>query len=298
MSQIASEPSAPNGAPAATDGLLTTPNRTVGVGGDTFAYRRYGAPSATVPPLVMLQHFRGNLDSWDPALADRLAQDREIILMNNRGVGASTGEVPETVRAMARDALAFVDALALSQIDVLGFSLGGHVAQELTLLRPRLVRRLVLAGTAPRGGPGLHRWTDDVYALATPDQPTADDALGLFFSGSEHSVALGTAFLGRSYSRHDDRDAATDLATRDAQLAAITEWGIPDPAQLHRLSAITQPTLVATGDNDTMMLTENSRLLAQNLPNAQLRVYADAGHGFLSQYPELFADHVRAFLGR
>src|SRR5204863_8080034 len=134
------------------------------------------------PALVMVQHFRGNLDSWDPALVDRLAQDREVVLLDNRGVGGSTGVVPEDVTAMARDALAFIDALGLKQVDLLGFSLGGHVAQELVPLRPRLVRRLVLAGTAPQGGPKLHRWSEDVYALATRDQPTAADLLGLFFS--------------------------------------------------------------------------------------------------------------------
>jgi pimeloyl-ACP methyl ester carboxylesterase len=245
---------------------------------------------------VMLQHFRGNLDSWDPALVDRLAQDREVILVNNRGVGGSTGVVPENVTAMARDALAFIDALGLKQIDLLGFSLGGYVAQELVLLRPRLVRRLVLAGTAPQGGPDLHRWSEDVYALATSDQPTAEDLLGLFFSGSEQSQAKGMEALGRLFQREGDRDEPTDLATRNAQLAAITAWGIPDESKLNRLAGITQPTFVANGDNDTMMHTQNSHLLAEHLPHAHLRIYPDANHGFLDQYPELFADEVHAFL--
>jgi pimeloyl-ACP methyl ester carboxylesterase len=164
------------------------------------------------------------------------------------------------------------------------------------LLRPRLVRRLVLAGTAPQGGPDLHRWSDDVYALATPDEPTAPDLLRLFFSDSEESRAKGTESIGRLYQREVDRDEPTDLATRDAQLAAITAWGIPDESKLNRLAGITQPTFVANGDNDTMMHTHNSYLLAERLPNAQLRIYPDAGHGFLNQYPELFADDVHAFL--
>jgi pimeloyl-ACP methyl ester carboxylesterase len=197
---------------------------------------------------------------------------------------------------MARDALAFIDALALKQIDLLGFSLGGYVAQELVLLRPRVVRRVVLAGTAPQGGPDLHRWSEDVYALATPDEPTAEDLLSLFFSGSEQSRAKGTESLGRLYQREVDRDEPTDLATRDAQLAAITAWGIPDESKLNRLAGITQPTLVANGDDDTMMHTQNSHLLAGHLPNARLRIYPDAGHGFLNQYPELFAADVHAFL--
>src|ERR1700680_721467 len=175
----------------APDGQLTAANLSLEGGDVSFVYRRFGNAQTVAPALVMLQHFRGNLDNWDPALVDRLAQDREVILVNNRGAGGSTGVVPENVTTMARDALAFIDALGLKQIDLLGFSLGGHVAQEVVLLRPRLVRRLVLAGTAPHGGPGLHRWREDVYALATPDEPTAEHLLGLFFSGSEQSRAKG-----------------------------------------------------------------------------------------------------------
>src|ERR1700748_284333 len=282
--------------PRVRDGQLTAENLSLGIRDVTFVYRRFGNAQTAVPPLVMLQHFRGNLDNWDSALVDRLAVDREVILLDNRGVGGSTGVVPENVTTMARDALAFIDALGLKQIDLVGFSLGGYVAQELVLLRPRLVRRLVLAGTAPQGGPDLHCWSDDVYALAMPDQPTAEDLLSLFFSGSELSRAKGMESIGRLHQREVDRDQPTDLATRDAQLAAITAWGIPDESKLNRLAGITQPTLVANGDNDTMMHTQNSHLLAEHLPNAQLRIYPDAGHGFLNQYPELFADDVHAFL--
>ncbi|MEA2244225.1 MAG: hypothetical protein QOD24_3781 [Solirubrobacteraceae bacterium] len=278
------------------DGQLTVENLSLEVGDVSFVYRRFGNTRAAAPPLVMLQHFRGNLDSWDPALVDCLAQDREVMLVNNRGVGGSTGAVPENVTTMARDALSFIDALGLKEIDLLGFSLGGFVAQELVLLRPRLVRRLVLAGTAPQGGPDLHRWSDDVYALATADEPTADHLLGLFFTGTEQSRAKGMESIGRLYLREVDRDEPTDLATRDAQLAAITAWGIPDESKLNRLAGITQPTLVANGDNDTMMHTPNSHLLAERLPDVRLRIYPDASHGFLNQYPELFADDVNAFL--
>src|SRR3954467_3483932 len=229
-----------NGSPVSTvsDGQLTARNLSLEVGDVSFAYRRFGHEGTGAPPLVMLQHFRGNLDSWDPALVDRLAQDREVILLDNRGVGGSTGVVPEDVTAMARDALAFIDALGLEQIDLLGFSLGGYVAQELVLLRPRLVRRLVLAGTAPQGGPDLHRWSDEVYAPATADEPGAENLLGLFFSRSEESRAKGMESIGRLFQREVDRDEPTDLATRDAQLAAITAWGIPDESKLNRLAGI------------------------------------------------------------
>jgi pimeloyl-ACP methyl ester carboxylesterase len=231
---------------------------------------------------------RGNLDNWDPALVDLLAADREVILLANRGVGGSTGVVPDNVEDMARDALRFIDALGLAKIDLLGFSLGGYAAQEIALVRPRLVRRLVLAGTAPQGAPGIHRWSDEVYALATPDVPNPEGFLMLFFSRSEESREKGREYFARITARSANPDEQTDLAARDAQLEAITRWGIPDPSKLARLAAITQPTLVANGDNDKMMITGNSRLLAEHLPDARLRIYPDSGHGFLDQYPEDF----------
>ncbi|HTS74436.1 MAG TPA: alpha/beta hydrolase [Gaiellaceae bacterium] len=275
---------------------LTAENRRAEVDGETFVYRRFGNDGTEAPPLLCLQHFRGNLDNWDPALVDRLAEDRELILLDNRGVGSSTGTVPDNVADMARDALRFVDALGLRRIDLLGFSLGGFVAQELVLVRPRLVNRLILAGTAPRGAPRLHRMSDDVYALATQDVLDPERFIKLFFSGSAESRAKAVEFLGRITARKVDRDEPTDIATRDAQLEAVTRWGIPDPSRLAQLTAITQPTFVANGDDDRWMVTENSHLLAHHLPNSELRIYPDSGHGFLDQYPELFADHVRSFL--
>jgi pimeloyl-ACP methyl ester carboxylesterase len=279
-----------------TGSQLAAANRSVEVDGDTFVYRRFGNEQTDVPPLVCLQHFRGNLDNWDPILVDRLVRDREVILLANRGVGASTGVVPDNVHEMTRDVLHFLDALELSEVDLLGFSLGGYISQEMALLRPRAVRRIVLAGTAPEGGPDLHRWSDDVFTHALADEINAEHALNVFFSSSEESRAKGMAYLGRTQARQTDRDAQTDLATRDAQLAAITAWGIPNASKLNRLAGIVQPTFVATGDNDTMMHTKNSQLLADRLPNAHLRIYADANHGFLNQYPELFGDHVNTFL--
>jgi pimeloyl-ACP methyl ester carboxylesterase len=295
MSTTGIDQGAPGAAPD-TGSQLTAENRSVEINAATLVYRRFGNPETNASPLVCLQHFRGNLDFWDPILVDRIAQDREVILLANRGVGSSTGIVPDNVTDMARDVLWFIDALGLKEVDLLGFSLGGYIAQELALLRPRLIRRIVLAGTAPRGARRIHRWSDDVYFHAAADEITPEHALHVFFSGSEESRAKGMEYLQRTQRRQADRDAPTDLATRNAQLAAITGWGIPDPTKLDRLNAIIQPTFVAIGDNDTMMHTENSRLLADRLPNAQLRIDPDANHGFLNQYPELFADHVRAFL--
>jgi pimeloyl-ACP methyl ester carboxylesterase len=282
-----------------TESLLTAPNRTVEAAtGVTYAYRRLGGAQAGTPPLVLLQHYRGNLDNWDPALVDALAATREVILFDNAGVGGSTGTTPRTVTAMAHDALRFLEALELREVDMLGFSLGGFVAQELVLIRPRLVRRLVLAGTGPEGGQDMHGFADDVYVSATRDEPGAEDLLALFFERSETSVAKGWEFVQRIFTRSEDRDADTTLETRDAQLDAIHSWGIPDPSKLNRLAGIRQPVLVANGDNDRMVPTRNTYLLAARLPDAGLRIYPDAGHGFLFQYPAEFADEVEAFLTR
>jgi pimeloyl-ACP methyl ester carboxylesterase len=286
-------------ATTATDSQVTTANRRVEASnGITYAYRRLGGAQAGTPPLVLLQHYRGNLDNWDPALVDALAAAREVILFDNAGVGGSTGTTPRMVTAMAHDALRFVEALQLEEIDVLGFSLGGFVAQELVLIRPRLVRRLVLAGTGPRGGEDMHGFADDVYLSATRDEPGAEDLLALFFERSETSVAAGWDFVERIFTRTEDRDIDTTLETRDAQLDAIHSWGIPDTSKLNRLAGIRQPVLVANGDNDLMVPTRNSYLLAACLPDAQLRIYPDAGHGFLFQYPAEFADEVEGFLSR
>jgi pimeloyl-ACP methyl ester carboxylesterase len=277
---------------------LTAPNLFIEAdNGITYAYRRFGRAEVGRSPLLFLQHFRGNLDNWDPLLVDAIAAEREVILFDNTGVGGSSGRTPNTVTAMAHDALAFVGALGLRTLDVLGFSLGGYVAQELTLIRPLLVRRLVLTGTGPQGGEQMHGFTRDVFEAATSDPPTPEGFVYLFFERTPTSVAKGEAFLERVFSRTHDRDEPTSLQTRDAQLDAITAWGIPDPTRLHRLAGITQPTLVANGDRDIMVPTRNSRLLASNLPNAHLSIYPNAGHGFLFQCPTEFAAEVNAFLG-
>ena len=213
---------------------LTAPNQTVEApNGVSYAYRRLGEPSASAPPLVSFQHFRGNLDNWDPALVDALARTREVILFDNAGVGGSTGTVPRTVTAMAHDALSFIDALELREIDVLGYSLGGYVAQELVLIRPRLVRRLVLAGTGPQGGEDMHGFTDEMFVYANRDQPGAEDVLALFFETSETSVAKGREFLQRIFTRTDDRD------TRGSRCDRRPRAGIPSGCHERSVAART-----------------------------------------------------------
>lgn len=276
---------------------LTAPNLTLdAANGVTYAYRRFGVHGDDCPPLVFLQHFRGNLDNWDPLLVDSIAAHREVILLDNTGVGLSSGKVPLTVREMARDAIAFLDELSLDRIDLLGYSLGGMVAQEVALLRPRAVRRIVLAGTGPRGGQQMHGWILDIERTANNANNGIEDLLHLFFEVTQTSRALGREYIQRAFSRTEGTDKPNGPEVTRAQYDAIVEWGIPDPTQLNRLSGLTQPTLVASGDNDMMIPTVNSQILAEHLPNARLRIYPDAAHGFVFQYPRQFAELVSEFL--
>jgi pimeloyl-ACP methyl ester carboxylesterase len=261
--------------------------------GVEFAYRRFGSPAEL--PLVMLQHFRGNLDNWDPPLTDELAAEREVILVDYPGVGSSTGEPSHTIVSTTRQMIAFVDALELAEIDLLGFSIGGFVAQEIALVRPTLVRRLVLAATGPKGGPGMHGWRDDI-ADAARGESKPENLLYIMFAHTETSQAKGREFLGRFLERQKGRDAPTSDAARDAQYDAIVEWGIPDHAALQRLTGIKSPTLVIQGDGDLMIPTKLSHLLAGLIPDARIRIYADSAHGFLFQYPTEVAAEVSTFL--
>ena len=272
----------------------TAATRFVDAPGVRFAFRRLGPPGAT--PLVMLQHFRGNLDNWDPALTDALAREREVILVDYPGVASSSGAFGPTIADTARRMIAFIAALELSEVDLLGFSVGGFVAQEIALIRPALVRRLVLAATAPKGAPGMHGWRADIALAARLEQSTAESLLHIFFAPTETSRAKGRAFLGRFMARSEDRDPPSSLAARDAQYDAIVEWGIPDHGALQRLTAIRCPTLIIQGDGDQMISTKLSHLMAGLIPDAQIRIYPDAAHAFLFQEPERVAADVNAFL--
>jgi pimeloyl-ACP methyl ester carboxylesterase len=280
-----------------TAGQLTAENLSIKAGnGITYAYRRFGNVESDRTPMVFLQHFRGNLDNWDPTLVDGIAATREVILLDNTGVGFSSGRVPRTVTEMARDAIEFLDALELGTVDLLGYSLGGMVAQEIALLRPRMVRRLVLAGTGPRGGQQMHGWIFDIEQTARAASPGLEDLLRIFFDVTETSRTLGLAYAQRIFSRKEGRDQPNGPEVVRAQYDAIVEWGIPDASQLNRLAGITQPTLVANGINDRMIPTINSQILADHIPNARLRIFPDASHGFLFQYPAEFAELVNGFL--
>jgi pimeloyl-ACP methyl ester carboxylesterase len=272
----------------------TPATRFIDAGGVRFAYRRFGAGGAT--PLLMLQHFRGNLDNWDPALTDALAGEREVILVDYPGIGASSGEFGPAIADTARRMISFADALDLSEIDLLGFSIGGFVAQDIALIRPALVRRLILAATGPKGAPGMHGWREDIAVAARLPQSTADSLLHIFFADTETSRAKGREFLGRFLAPREDRDTPTTLAARDAQYDAIVEWGIPDHGALQRLTGIDCPTLIIQGDGDQMIPTKLSHLMAGLIPDAQIRIYPDSAHAFLFQEPAQVAADIIAFL--
>ena len=280
-------------APTTTE-YQASPNRVVSAANEIdYAYREIGNGT---PPLVLLQHFRGNLDNWDPALIDALAAGRRVVTFDNAGVGGSTGTTPSTVTQMARDAIAFLDAMEFDEVDVLGFSIGSFVAQEIALIRSAVVRCLILASAAPRGAAGMHGWAPEVIGAVGAPAPNPDGYLGVFFTRSAASRQSGVETLGRLTARTEDRDKPTTWQTRQAQYDAVCAWGIPDHGLLQRVSAIRVPVFVANGDSDPMILPHYSYLLAGLMPQARVKIYPDAAHGFLFQHHAEFAGDVEAFL--
>ncbi len=272
------------------------PNKLVSaVNGIDYAYRDAGEGPV---PLVLLQHFRGNLDNWDPALIDALASTRRVVAFDNAGVGGSTGTTPHVIEQMAHDAIAFLTALELRQADILGFSIGSFVAQEIALIRPDLARRLILASSAPRGAAGMHGWAPEVMGAVGRPETNPEGYLEVFFARSSSSRQAGQEVLRRIYARTEDRDKATTWATREAQYDAVCAWGIPDHSQLQRLSGISQPVFVANGDRDSMILPHYSYLIAGLIPQATVKIYPDSAHGFLFQNHAEFAADVKAFLAK
>jgi pimeloyl-ACP methyl ester carboxylesterase len=244
---------------------------------------------------VFLHHFTAVLDDWDPRVIDGIAAHRHVVTFDNRGVGATGGKVPHTIAAMAADATAFIRALGHEQVDLIGFSLGGGVAQEVTLSNPDLVHRLILTGTGIRGGGGLTRMPTIVGGAYTKAALTRKDPRHfLFFNRNDVGKRAATDYIARLGERTADRDKPISHQARIAQLLAIREAGLGEP---HDLSKITQPTFVANGDNDVMVASSQSHALAERIPNATLTIYPDSGHGGIFQYHEQFVPEVLEFLG-
>ena len=273
----------------------TAPTQFQDIGGVRLAYRRFGKEGAI--PVVFLQHFAGTMNNADPIHTNRLAEERPVILVDYKGVGRSEGQTPTTVKGLAADIIAFIRALGLEQVDVLGFSLGGFVAQQLTVDEPELVRRLILVGTGPEGGEDMDVYSPQVTEILnrpglTPEQRRQE----LFFAPSATSQAAGTAWLGRINERQTDREPNPTPEAAAAQFAAITAWGQVPSDRYANLEKIKQRTLVVNGGQDIMVPTVNSFILQQNLHDARLILFPDAGHGSHFQYPEEFTDYAVRFL--
>jgi pimeloyl-ACP methyl ester carboxylesterase len=284
---------APSGAAVSTT-WKNAPTHTVNAGGVKFAYRQLGPDTGV--PLVFLHHLTAVLDDWDPKVIDGIAAKRRVITFDNRGIGASSGSVPHTVEAMARDAVAFIRALGLEQVDLLGFSLGGGVAQVIAMEEPGLVRRIILAGTGPAGGGGI----DEITKIAARAYLKAALTLRnpkhyLFFTRTKDGKRAAQDYMARLKERTEDRDKRISPLAIRAQLKAIRAFGTREP---HDLAAIRQPVLVANGDHDVMVASSHSADMARRLPDAQLRIYPDSGHGGVFQYHQEFVKEVLEFLGR
>jgi pimeloyl-ACP methyl ester carboxylesterase len=273
----------------------TAPTQFVEANGIRFAYRRFGKPGDV--PLVLNQHFTGTMDHWDPAVTDGLAKQREVILFNNAGVSSSSGEVPTSIEGMASNAIALIGTLGFSKVDVLGFSIGGFVAQEIAGQAPSLVRRLILVGTGPRGGEGMASLTPEAQRIFGATYQEPDHLwLAVHFTRSEASQAAGRDFLKRFRLRKENRDPEANEKVAAAQLQALGKWGIQFEKSYDYLKSIHQPTLVVNGGKDVIIYSVNSFILQQHLPNAQLILYPDANHGSQYQYPKRFVEHVSLFL--
>ena len=282
---------APTGAALNTT-WKTAPTQTINAGGVEFAYRRLG-PSTGVP-VVFLTHLAAVLDNWDPRVVDGIAAEHRVITFDNRGVGASSGATPTTIEEMASDAVTFIRALGFDQVDLFGFSMGGMIAQVIAQQQPELVRKMILAGTGPAGGEGIDKVTrisylDTARGLLTRQDPKQF----LFFTRTPNGRRAGQEFLARLEERTNDRDTAISLRSFRAQLKAIHRWGQQKPADL---TSIRQPVLVLNGESDKMVPTKNTIDLDQRLPNSQLVIYPDAGHGGVFQFHADFVKRALEFL--
>jgi pimeloyl-ACP methyl ester carboxylesterase len=269
--------------------------RTITAGGVQFAYRELGAENSGTP-VVFLIHLAAVLDNWDPRVVDGFAARHRVITFDNRGIGASSGAPATSIEEMAQDAITFIGALGLDQVDLFGFSMGGMIAQEIALRQPQLVRKLILAGTGPAGGEGISKVARVTYLDMVRGWLTFQDPKQfLFFTRTPGGIRAGKEFLQRLSERSEDRDKAITVAALHAQLKALRRWGAKAPPDL---SKVRHPVLVANGDSDRMVPSQNTRDLARRLPNSELVIYPDSGHGAVFQFHADFVARALAFLAR
>jgi len=273
----------------------TVPTRTIAAGGVEFAYRELGSDNPG-PPVVFLVHLAAVMDNWDPRFVDGFAAKHHVVVFDNRGVGASSGYPATAMEQMARDAITFIKAKGFHQVDLLGFSMGGMIAQEIALMEPRLVRKMVITGTGPAGGVGISKVARVTYLDMLRGWLTFQDPKQfLFFTRTPSGIRAGKEFLARLQERTADRDKPITVRALQAQLKALSKWGSKQPADL---SKIYHPVLVANGDNDRMVPTSNTHDLARRLPNSELIIYPDSGHGAVFQFHADFVPKALAFLAR
>jgi pimeloyl-ACP methyl ester carboxylesterase len=272
----------------------SAPTQFQNVGDIRIAYREIGAASGV--PVIFLTHLGAVLDNWDPRVVDGIAAQHRVIVFDNRGIGASGGVTPDTVEAMARDAIAFIRALGLEQVDLLGFSLGGMVSQAIVKLEPQLVRKMILAGTGPAGGVGIDKVTQVTIVDMLKGYLTFKDPKHyLFFTTTANGRREAGKFIKRLKERTEDRDKPIAISAFRTQLKAIHAWGVQQPSDL---STIRQPVFVANGDHDRMVPTPNTFDLAKRLPNSEIKIYPDAGHGGIFQFHNEFVAQALEFLAR
>lgn len=271
------------------------PTRTITAGGVEFVYRELGTENSGTPA-VFLIHLAAVLDNWDPRIVDGFAAKHRVITFDNRGIGASSGAPATSIEEMAKDAITFIKAMGLDQVDLVGFSMGGMIAQEIVLMQPQLVRKMILTGTGPAGGEGISKVARVTYLDMIRGWLTRQDPKQfLFFTRTPTGIRAGKAFLQRLKERTENRDKEITVTALQAQLKALRRWGAKKPADLSRIQ---QPVLVANGDSDRMVPSKNTYDLAQRLPNSELIIYPDSGHGAMFQFHADFVPQALEFLSR
>ena len=271
------------------------PTRTITAGGVEFAYRELGRDNPGTP-VVFLVHLAAVMDNWDPRVVDGFAAKHRVVVFDNRGVGASSGSPATSMDQMAKDAVTFINAMGFDQVDIFGFSMGGMIAQEILLMEPRLVRKMIIAGTGPAGGEGISKVARVTYLDMVRGWLTRQDPKQfLFFTRTPSGIRAGKEFLARLKERSENRDKEITVTALQAQLKALRKWGSKKPADL---SKVHHPVLVADGDSDRMVPSKNTHDLARRLPNSELIIYPDSGHGAVFQFHADFVPKALEFLAR